>query len=112
VLAREVENPRQLSLGLIDIGIERNAYGRQRESFEAAGEALLADRRVPIEMVFIRAPRIRTLGPGVQTLASHGGDPVLVQEGSVLVGTFHPELTEDQAVHQYFCDLVARSRGR
>jgi 5'-phosphate synthase pdxT subunit len=112
VLAREVENPRQLSLGLIDIGIERNAYGRQRESFEAAGEALLADRRVPIEMVFIRAPRIRSLGPGVQTLASHGGDPVLVQEGSVLVGTFHPELTEDQAVHQYFCDLVARSRGR
>jgi 5'-phosphate synthase pdxT subunit len=112
VLAREVENPRQLSLGLIDIGIERNAYGRQRESFEADGEALLAARPVPIQMIFIRAPRIRSTGAGVQTLARHRGDPVLVQEGSVLVGTFHPELTDDPTVHQYFCDMVARSRGR
>jgi 5'-phosphate synthase pdxT subunit len=112
LLAREVEGPRQFSLGLIDIGIERNAYGRQRESFEASGEATLDGRAVPLEMVFIRAPRIRSTGAGVQTLARHGGDPVLVQEGHVLVGTFHPELTDDSAVHQYFCRMVARSRGR
>jgi 5'-phosphate synthase pdxT subunit len=112
VLARDVENPSQFSLGLIDIGIERNAYGRQRESFEASGEAVLDGRPVPLRMVFIRAPRIRSTGPGVQTLARHGGDPVLVQQGRVLVGTFHPELTDQTTVHQYFCDMVARSRGR
>ncbi|MGH7311630.1 MAG: pyridoxal 5'-phosphate synthase glutaminase subunit PdxT [Candidatus Rokuibacteriota bacterium] len=112
LMAREVEHPRQFSLGLIDVGVERNAYGRQRESFEAPGEAMLDGRRVPIQLVFIRAPRIRSLGAGVQTLASHGGDPVLVQEGRVLVGTFHPELTDEPAVHQYFCAMVARSRGR
>ena len=112
VMAREVERPRQFSLGLIDIAIERNAYGRQRESFEAPGEAMLEGRAVPLEMVFIRAPRIRSTGAGVQTLARHGGNPVLVQEGRVLVGTFHPELTDDPSVHQYFCGMVARSRGR
>jgi 5'-phosphate synthase pdxT subunit len=112
LMAREVEGPRQFSLGLIDIGIERNAYGRQRESFEAAGEAVLDGRAVPLEMVFIRAPRIRSVGAGVQTLAKHGGDPVLVQQGRVLAGTFHPELTDDSTVHQYFCRMVAGSRGR
>jgi 5'-phosphate synthase pdxT subunit len=99
-------------LGLIDIAIERNAYGRQRESFEASGEALLDGQPVPIRMVFVRAPRIRRTGAGVQTLARQGGDPVLVQEGSVLVGTFHPELTDDPTVHQYFCRMVAGRRAR
>jgi 5'-phosphate synthase pdxT subunit len=112
VMARAVENPPQFSLGLIDVAIERNAYGRQRESFEASGEALLDGRPIPIRMVFIRAPRIRSTGSGVRVLARHGGDPVLVQQGSVLVGTFHPELTDEPTVHQYFCDMVARSRGR
>jgi 5'-phosphate synthase pdxT subunit len=112
VMARAVENPPQFSLGLIDVAIERNAYGRQRESFEASGEALLDGRPIPIHMVFIRAPRIRSTGSGVRVLARHGGDPVLVQQGSVLVGTFHPELTDEPTVHQYFCDMVARSRGR
>jgi 5'-phosphate synthase pdxT subunit len=112
LLAREVENPSQFSLGLIDIAIERNAYGRQRESFEASGEALLDGQPVPIRMVFVRAPRIRRTGAGVQTLARQGGDPVLVQEGSVLVGTFHPELTDDPTVHQYFCRMVAGRRAR
>lgn len=112
LMAREVENPRQLSLGLIDIDIERNAYGRQRESFEACGEAVLDGRPVPLQMVFIRAPRIRSTGAGVQILARQGGDPVLVQEGTVLVGTFHPELTDEPTVHQYFCDMVARRRAR
>lgn len=110
VLAREVENPRQFSLGLVDVTVERNAYGRQRESFEANGLAVLDGRPTPIEMVFIRAPRIRRLGPGVEALAAHGPDPVLARQGSILVGTFHPELTDDPAIHHYFCDMVARSR--
>ena len=106
VLAREVSHPAQFSLGLIDVGVERNAYGRQRESFEARGAATLCGTVSPIEMVFIRAPRIRRLGPTVTLLAELGGDPVLAREGSVLVATFHPELTADPTVHRYFCRLV------
>jgi len=111
VLAREVENPRQFSLGLIDATVERNAYGRQRESFEAPGVARLAGRPTPIEMVFIRAPRITRLGPDVEALAEREGEPVLARQGSVLVATFHPELTHDPTVHRYFCDMVAESRA-
>ncbi|MEK7384802.1 MAG: pyridoxal 5'-phosphate synthase glutaminase subunit PdxT [candidate division NC10 bacterium] len=111
VLAREVENPRQFSLGLIDVTVERNAYGRQRESFEASGAASLDGSPVPLEMVFIRAPRIRRVGPGVEPLAEHRGEPVLARQGTVLVAAFHPELTEDTAVHRYFCDLVRRARA-
>jgi pyridoxal 5'-phosphate synthase pdxT subunit len=109
ILAREVESPRQFSLGLIDVTVERNAYGRQRESFETSGVARLAAGSIPLEMVFIRAPRITQVGPGVQVLAEHGGDPVMAQEGRVLVATFHPELTHDTTVHEYFCDLVRRA---
>jgi 5'-phosphate synthase pdxT subunit len=108
LLARDVEGPRQFSLGLIDVGVERNAYGRQRESFEAHGLAMLDGRPTPIEMVFIRAPRIRRVGAGVQVLARHGDDPVLVRQGTVLAGTFHPELTDDSRIHQYFCGMVGR----
>jgi 5'-phosphate synthase pdxT subunit len=111
VTARDVTGPAQFSLGFIDVGVERNAYGRQRESFEAQGSARLDGRTVPVEMVFIRAPRIRRLGAAVETLAEHGGEPVLARQGSVLVATFHPELTDDPTVHQYFCRMVARSRG-
>ncbi len=111
VLAREVENPRQFSLGLIDVVVERNAYGRQRESFEASGTAALDGRPMPLEMVFIRAPRIRRIGPGVEPLATHAGEPVMARQGTVLVATFHPELTEDIAVHRYFCDLARRARA-
>ncbi|MBI2161300.1 MAG: pyridoxal 5'-phosphate synthase glutaminase subunit PdxT [Candidatus Rokubacteria bacterium] len=111
VLAREVENPRQFSLGLIDVTVERNAYGRQRESFEASGAARLDGPPAPLEMVFIRAPRIRRVGPGVEPLAEHRGEPVLARQGTVLVATFHPELTEDTAVHRYFCDLVRRAQA-
>jgi len=106
VLAREVTNPAQFSLGLIDVGVERNAYGRQRDSFEARGTAALDGAPVELEMVFIRAPRIRRVGPGVTTLARHAGEPVMAREGTVLVATFHPELTDDAAVHRYFCGLV------
>jgi 5'-phosphate synthase pdxT subunit len=108
--AREVTNPAQFSLGLIDVGVERNAYGRQRESFETAGTATLDGRPVPIEMVFIRAPRIRRVGAGVETLARHNGEPVMARQGSVLVATFHPELTDDPAVHEYFCRMVRAAR--
>jgi len=112
LLARDVENPRQFSLGLIDVGVERNAYGRQRESFEAQGVATLDGRRVPIEMVFIRAPRIRRLGPDVRTLAEHRGETVMAQAGLVLVATFHPELTDDPTVHRHFCSIVAEAAER
>ena len=110
LLARDVENPRQFSLGLIDVGVERNAYGRQRESFEATGTATLNGRDAPVEMVFIRAPRIRRVGPGVETLARHGGEAVMARQGPVLVATFHPELTDDATVHAYFCEMVKTAR--
>jgi 5'-phosphate synthase pdxT subunit len=109
LLARDVEGPRQFSLGFIDVGVERNAYGRQRESFSAPGQARLGEATLPLEMVFIRAPRIRRVGPGVETLARHRDEPVMARQGQVLVATFHPELTEDTAVHRYFCDMVARA---
>jgi 5'-phosphate synthase pdxT subunit len=105
LLARDVESPRQLSLGFIDLAVERNAYGRQRESFSEQGVAELSGAR-PLEMVFIRAPRIRQMGPGVMTLARRGDETVMAREGSVLVASFHPELTENTSVHQYFCDMV------
>jgi len=110
--ARDVTSPAQVSLGLIDVGVERNAYGRQRESFEATGTATLDGRPVPIEMVFIRAPRIRRVGPGVETLARHRDEPVMARQGSVLVATFHPELTDDPTVHEYFCRMVREAKGR
>jgi pyridoxal 5'-phosphate synthase pdxT subunit len=111
LLATEVENPRQFSLGFIDATVERNAYGRQRESFVERGEATLDGRVVPLEMVFIRAPRIRRLGSHVSVLATRGGEAVMAREGRVLVATFHPELTDDPTVHRYFCQLVADSGG-
>ena len=110
LLARGVESPRQFSLGLIDVDVERNAYGRQRESFEAHGTATLGGRDTAVEMVFIRAPRIRRTGAGVETLARHGGEPVMAREGTVLVATFHPELTDEAAVHAYFCEMVRAAR--
>jgi 5'-phosphate synthase pdxT subunit len=110
LLAREVTSPAQVSLGLMDVGVERNAYGRQRESFEAAGTAQLDGRSVPIEMVFIRAPRIRRVGQGVATLARHGDETVMARQGTILAATFHPELTDDPTIHRYFCRMVAEAR--
>jgi 5'-phosphate synthase pdxT subunit len=101
LLAKEVLNPPQERLGLIDIAIERNAYGRQIDSSVQAGECPdLADH--PVEMVFIRAPIIRRVGEGVRVLGRCGDLPVLVEQGNILAGTFHPELTSDPTVHQYF----------
>jgi len=101
LLAKEVLNPTQERLGLIDIAIERNAYGRQVDSSVRAGECPeLADR--PVEMVFIRAPIIRRVGEGVRVLGRCGDLPVLVEQGNILAATFHPELTEDETIHRYF----------
>ena len=111
LVARDVSGPRQFSLGFIDVGVERNAYGRQRESFEARGTVEMDGRPAPVEMVFIRAPRIRRVGEGVQTLARHDGEPVMARQGTVLVATFHPELTDDSAIHRYFCRMVEAARA-
>lgn len=102
LLAKEVENPRQSGLGAIDIGIRRNAYGRQIDS--SIREGLFRDS--PIEMVFIRAPKIERVGPGVEVLATEGKDPVVVQQGKTMVATFHPELSDDSRIHRAFLDLV------
>ncbi len=110
LLAREVENPKQFSLGLIDVTVERNAYGRQRESFEASGTLRLEDSPAQLEMVFIRAPRIKRVGPDVEVLAEHGGEAVMARQDRVLVATFHPELTDSTVVHRYFCDVVEKSK--
>ena len=101
LLAREVSNPPQESLGLLDITIERNAYGRQVDSSVRKGECPEISGE-PVEMVFIRAPIIRRLGHGVHVLGRCDGLPVLVEQGNLLAATFHPELTEDETVHRYF----------
>lgn len=101
LLAREVLNPPQEKLGLIDIAVERNAYGRQIDSTVRQGECPeLAGH--PVEMVFIRAPIIRRVGKGVRVLGRAAGLPVLVEQANVLAATFHPELTEDETIHRYF----------
>ena len=105
LVARAVSGPAQPSFGLIDIDIERNAYGRQKESFETV-ETIPAFGEKPLPMIFIRAPRIRRIGPGVEVLASRGGEPVLVRQERVLAGTFHPELGRDGRLHRYFAGMV------
>lgn len=104
LVASEVTNPPQESLGLVDIDVERNAYGRQLDSRIArvSGEAIGGD----LEAVFIRAPIIRRVGEKARVLASYGGDPVLVEQGRHLVATFHPELTGDPRVHKLFLEKV------
>jgi 5'-phosphate synthase pdxT subunit len=104
-----VSAPAQPSLGLLDVSVERNAYGRQVESFEALLDAPGLGGRVA--GAFIRAPRIRRVGESVQTLASHGGEAVMARQGTVLVATFHPELTDDPTVHAYFVRMVQQARG-
>lgn len=98
VLAREVTNPAQRALGLIDIGVERNAYGRQVDSF--VGEVDAPELGGPLPAVFIRAPRIRRIGPDVEVLATREGEPVLVAQDNVIAATFHPELTSDTTIHE------------
>jgi len=102
LLAKEVENPAQSGLGAIDIGIRRNAYGRQIDSSIREGKF----RGSPIEMVFIRAPKISRVGDGVEVMATQGDDPVVVRQGKTMAATFHPELSDDTRIHQAFLDLV------
>ena len=105
LLAREVKNPAQPSLGLVDLVVTRNAYGRQVASELSSGACKLKDTL--LEMVFIRAPVIEQVGSGVEVLAECGGQPVLVRQGRVLAATFHPELTSDTTVHEYFLKMAA-----
>ena len=91
-------------LGLMDVSVRRNAYGRQVASFEADLE--VAGHDEPVRGVFIRAPRVADAGPGVEVLAELDGEPVLLREGRFLVASFHPELTDDARVHDLFLDMV------
>lgn len=104
LLAREVHGPSQPSLGLLDISVLRNGYGRQLASDIYFGPSKL--RPEPLEEVFIRAPIIDRAGPAVEILGEHAGHPVLVRQGRILASTFHPELTADTAVHEYFLKLA------
>ena len=104
LLAREVRNPAQRSLGLLDVVVERNAYGRQIDS-----SILFSETKLPgdkLEMVFIRAPRIVETGPDVEVLARRDGLATLVRQGTLMAATFHPELTKDRRVHKLFVDQV------
>ncbi|MTA28655.1 MAG: pyridoxal 5'-phosphate synthase glutaminase subunit PdxT, partial [Actinobacteria bacterium] len=94
----------QIALGSIDIVVRRNGYGRQVDSFETDIDVDGFDS--PFHAVFIRAPRIEQVGPDVDVLARHGGDPVLVRRGTVMAASFHPELTNDDRIHRLFADMV------
>lgn len=102
LLATGVTSPAQASLALMDIDVERNAYGRQVDSRIVEIDSTLG----PLEAVFIRAPIIRRVGANVEVLASYDGDPVLVKQGRHLAATFHPELTDDTRVHAMFVKMV------
>lgn len=109
LLANEVQNPSQTSLGAIDIAVARNAYGRQVDSTIRTAETKLEGG--PLEMVYIRAPKITRVGRDVEVLADRDGDPVLVRGGDIMVATFHPELTGDTRVHRAFLESVLRHKN-
>jgi pyridoxal 5'-phosphate synthase pdxT subunit len=100
LLAREVLNPPQSSLGLLDIVVERNAYGRQVDSHISRAEPTFSEGAM--EAVFIRAPRIKSLGEGVEVLATLDQEPVFVRQNHIFAATFHPELSEDERAHRLF----------
>jgi len=104
LVACEVSNPPQASLGLIDIAVARNAYGRQLDSFISAVDTTLAGG--PLEAVFIRAPKITRVGDTVTTIATLKGEPVMVRQGNVVAATFHPELTDDDRAHRLLIELA------
>ena len=105
LLATRVKNPEQASLGLVDITVLRNGYGRQLASDVFFGSSRLKED--PLEMVFIRGPIIESAAPGVAVLAEHVGKPALVQKDNVLAATFHPELTDDTTVHEHFLQMAS-----
>ena len=106
LLAKDVENPPQKSLAALDIAIRRNAYGRQNESFIAEAKSKLG----PLELVFIRAPKITRVGRGVEVLVTEKKDPVLVRQGKIMAATFHPELSRSTRVHEEFLKLAQPRR--
>jgi pyridoxal 5'-phosphate synthase pdxT subunit len=107
MLAKEITNPAQVGLGALDVRIRRNAYGRQIDS--SIREGKFGD--APVEMVFIRAPKIEKLGAGVEVIATEGDDPVAVRQGKIMAATFHPELSQDTRIHEAFLDLVRNGDG-
>lgn len=107
LLATDVQNPKQDSLGLLDMTVLRNGYGRQIASDVFFAKSSLKNE--PLEMVFIRGPIIDHTGPGIEILAKHAGKPAIVRKGKILATTFHPELTSDTTVHEYFLKLAAES---
>jgi 5'-phosphate synthase pdxT subunit len=110
LLATEVKNPRQESLGLLDMTVLRNGYGRQVHSDVVSGPSTL--KREPLEMVFIRGPVIERVGPTVEVLAEYAGKPALVQKGRVMAAAFHPELTADTTVHDRFLKMAAANSSQ
>ena len=110
LLAKRVTNPTQESLGALDITVHRNAYGRQIDSSIMTAPTKLGGE--PLEMVFIRAPRIEEVGRGVEILAEREGHPVLVRQGQIMAATFHPELSNDTRVHELFLEQVRKSQCR
>lgn len=110
LLAKEVTHPPQASLGILDATVERNAYGRQIDSSIQTSDTELPGG--PLEMVYIRAPRIVKTGDHVQVLAQRDGFPVLVEQGHIMAATFHPELSSDRRVHQRFVDRVREWASR
>jgi len=110
LLSREVRNPAQRSLGILDAVVERNAYGRQIDSTILTAETELPGG--PLEMVFIRAPRIVETGATVEVLALRESNPVLVRQGNVMAATFHPELSHDRRVHRLFVEVVNQARQK
>lgn len=112
MLATDVENPRQQGLGALEMTVRRNAYGRQIDSFidEVPAASEVEQGKGPLEMVFIRAPKIENLGAGIEVLARQGEDPVLVRKGQTMAATFHPELSDDPRVHAYFLKLVQNGK--
>ena len=120
LLASEIENPPQAGLGALNIRIRRNAYGRQIDSSIREGKFMTDLNHhmkeqpasdAPLEMVFIRAPKIVQVGDGVEVLATEGADPVAVRQGTAMAATFHPELSDDTRVHQAFLDLVSNGKA-
>ena len=106
VLAKKIENhPKQFSFRFIDISVERNAYGRQIDSFEE-DLSIAAIGKKPFRAVFIRAPKISKIGKNVKSLAKHGSEHVLARQGNVLICSFHPELTGDARIHRYFLEMT------
>ncbi len=110
LLGREASGGQPPLLGLMDLAVDRNAYGRQRESFEAVISAPEVDH-APIRVAFIRAPVVTWVGNGVEVLATYAGNPVLLRQGRLLVSSFHPEITGYDGVHRYFCATVREAKG-